>query len=197
MKKRALSEKIFPSETDWEGSGEEVFRRAMKDVVPLERSKPVVSRRTPRVRRPPGTIPAESEFPEMLRMENLEDSRFHPDYREGGEQIWNRPLMRKLRRGGFSVQAELDLHGMGQKEALAELERFLEFAGRRGLRCVRVIHGKGNNSQNQEGVLKKKVPEWLQLRRLARRIVAFASASLRDGGVGATCVLLRRRRPGR
>jgi DNA-nicking Smr family endonuclease len=196
VKKQALTEKIFPSEMDWEGSGEEVFRRAMKDVVPLERSKPVVSRKTPRVGRPSGDRPAESEFPEMLRMENLDDSRFHPDYREGGEQMWNRPLMRKLRRGGFSVQAELDLHGMGQKEALAELERFLELAGRRGLRCVRVIHGKGNNSHNQEGVLKKKVPEWLQLRRLARRIVAFASASPRDGGVGATCVLLRRRRPG-
>lgn len=194
MKKQALSEKIFPSEVDSEGSGQEVFRRAMKDVIPLERSKPLVSRSALRVGRSATARPSEAEFPEMLRMENLEDSRYHPDYREGGEQMWNRPLMRKLRCGGFSIQAEVDLHGMGQNEALAELERFLNFAGGRGLRCIRIIHGKGNNSQNQEGVLKKKVPEWLQLRRLGRLIVAFASASPREGGVGATCVLLKRRR---
>lgn len=194
MKKQALSEKIFPSEVDSEASGQEVFRRAMKDVVPLERSKPLVSRSALRVGRSASVRPSEAEFPEMLRMENLEDSCYHPDYREGGEQMWNRPLMRKLRCGGFSIQAEVDLHGMGQNEALAELERFLNFAGRRGLRCIRIIHGKGNNSQNQEGVLKKKVPEWLQLRRLGRLIVAFASASPREGGVGATCVLLKRRR---
>jgi DNA-nicking Smr family endonuclease len=117
---------------------------------------------------------------------------FHPEYRQGGPQEKNRTLIRKLRRGQYSIQAQLDLHGMTQVEALEALENFLSDCSRKNLLCVRIIHGKGNNSVGNQGVLRRRVPQWLGTRRLSRWIVAFTSATPKDGGIGATYVLLRK-----
>lgn len=97
---------------------------------------------------------------------------------------------RRLRRGDFSVEDEIDLHGLRRDEARAELKIFLGECGARGLGCVRVIHGKGTRSGPDGPVLKGSVPDWL-----ARRndILAFVSASRKHGGSGALYVLLRRR----
>ena len=96
--------------------------------------------------------------------------------------------VRKLRRGHWVTQAQLDLHGLRTDEAREALAEFLRNAGRRGLRCVRVIHGKGLGSVNREPVLKKKVRSWLVQK---EEVLAFCQARAADGGAGAVMVLLK------
>jgi DNA-nicking Smr family endonuclease len=97
-------------------------------------------------------------------------------------------VLTKLRRGHWSVQAEIDLHGHTTEEAHDALADFLDEARAHGYRCVRVIHGKGLTSPNREPVLKGKVRLWL-----ARwnDVLAYCEAPLHAGGGGAVLVLLR------
>ena len=97
-------------------------------------------------------------------------------------------VVRKLRRGVWATQAQLDLHGLRRDEAREHLATFLRDATRAGLRCVRVIHGKGNGSPGREPVLKAKVKGWLVQK---EEVIAFAQARASDGGNGALMVLLR------
>jgi DNA-nicking Smr family endonuclease len=97
-------------------------------------------------------------------------------------------VVRKLRRGVWAIQAQLDLHGMRRDEAREQLGVFLRDADHHGLRCVRVIHGKGNGSPGREPVLKGKVKSWLVQK---KEVIAFAQARAADGGHGALVVLLR------
>ena len=96
-----------------------------------------------------------------------------------------------LRRGVWAIQAQLDLHGLRRDEARERLAGFLRESGRAGLRCVRVIHGKGNGSPGREPVLKGKVRSWLVQK---SEVIAFAQARAQDGGHGALLVLLRPQR---
>lgn len=101
-----------------------------------------------------------------------------------------RRTMRRLARGGFSLQAEADLHGMTAAEARDALRAFLDDCQERGYTCVRVVHGKGRGSGARGPVLKRKVDRWL---RQWDGVLAFVSARQVDGGTGAVYVLLRRR----
>jgi len=94
----------------------------------------------------------------------------------------------KLRRGHWSVQAELDLHGMNTEEAHDALADFVDGARERGMRCIRVIHGKGLTSPNREPVLKGKVRRWLAK---WDEVLAYAEAPQHAGGGGAVLVLLK------
>jgi len=110
-----------------------------------------------------------------------------------GEQTFLRPglgrdVLTGLRRGRWVVQAEHDLHGMTTDEAHDSLADFLLEARARGMRCVRVIHGKGLRSKNREPVLKTKVANWLIQR---DEVLAFCQARQVDGGGGAVMVLLK------
>jgi DNA-nicking Smr family endonuclease len=96
-------------------------------------------------------------------------------------------VLRKLRRNHWVVQDELDLHGSTSDTARILVAEFLSNAKKRGFRCVRVIHGKGYRSSNGEPVLKKKLYRWLQLR---ADILAYCEAAPKDGGSGATMLLL-------
>ena len=97
-------------------------------------------------------------------------------------------VTRKLRRGVWAIQAQLDLHGLRREEAREHLAEFLRESERQGLRCVRVIHGKGNGSPGREPVLKGKVRNWLVQK---NEVIAFVQARASDGGHGALVVLLR------
>lgn len=97
-------------------------------------------------------------------------------------------VVRKLRKGHWAIQDQLDLHGMRTDEAREALGEFLRKMGRRGLRCVRIIHGKGLGSVNKEPVLKNKVRNWLVQK---DEVLAFCQAKAADGGAGALVVLLK------
>ena len=97
-------------------------------------------------------------------------------------------VVRKLRRGVWAIQAQIDLHGLRRDEAREQLAEFLRAAVRHGLRCVRVVHGKGHGSPGREPVLKSKVKTWLVQK---KEVIAFAHARAADGGNGALLVLLK------
>jgi DNA-nicking Smr family endonuclease len=100
----------------------------------------------------------------------------------------SRQTLRRLRRGDWHTQAELDLHGLTKLEAKHELVDFLHECGRRGVRCIRIIHGKGLGSRNREPVLRHHVRHWLPQR---DEVLAFVQARPVDGGSGAVMVLLK------
>jgi DNA-nicking Smr family endonuclease len=105
-------------------------------------------------------------------------------------------LLRDLRGGAHAIDARLDLHGRERAEALRELERFVASATARGARALLVIHGRGRGSDAGGPVLRPAVWEWLASAAAERAgVMAFASARPRDGGDGATVVLLRRPAP--
>lgn len=93
----------------------------------------------------------------------------------------------RLRRGHWSIQHQIDLHGLRRDEAREALAAFIREAMRRGLRCVRVIHGKGHGSPGRQPVLKARVQRWLAQ---CDEVVAFTQASAPQGGAGALIVLL-------
>ncbi|PPE68116.1 Smr/MutS family protein [Caldimonas caldifontis] len=97
-------------------------------------------------------------------------------------------VVRRLRRGEWVIQAQIDLHGLRRDEAREQLATFLREALKQGLRCVRVVHGKGNGSPGREPVLKAKVKTWLVQK---NEVIAFTQARASDGGNGALVVLLR------
>ena len=100
-----------------------------------------------------------------------------------------REQVRQLKRGEIPVERTLDLHGCTVEEALGRLRQFVAGCRRAGVRCIRVVHGKGTHSQSGAGVLRDRVWEHLT-RRNDVLIVEFAQP--RDGGQGAACVLLRK-----
>jgi DNA-nicking Smr family endonuclease len=106
---------------------------------------------------------------------------------------WRRPsvgpdVLRRLRRGMWTIQSQIDLHGCRVDEARGALADFLRVALKRGLRCVRVAHGKGLGSKDRVPVLKAKVRGWLVQR---EEVIAFCQARPAEGGAGALIVLLR------
>ena len=96
-------------------------------------------------------------------------------------------VTRKLRRGDWSIQRQLDLHGLRRDEARERLSFFIREAHKHGLRCVRVVHGKGLGSPGKAPVLKSRVHSWLVQK---KEVLAFVQAKPADGGGGALVVLL-------
>ncbi len=96
-------------------------------------------------------------------------------------------VVAKLRRGHWAIQAELDLHGLRRDDAREALATFVRTAAQRGLRCLRVVHGKGHGSPGRQPVLKAKAQRWLGQ---CAEVIAFAQASGPQGGAGALIVLL-------
>ena len=182
------------SHEDEEPAGDEddtdLFRRAMQGVQPLKSSRRVsAGRRGPR----PRARFARAERAAVLR-ESLSSQALLPDVQPGDELSFRRPavpelVLRRLRRGQYRVEAQIDLHGLTAAEAAAQLGVFLRESLARQLRCVRVIHGKGLRSGSRGPVLKNTVNALL---RRADAVLAFASAQPAAGGTGATLVLLGR-----
>lgn len=97
-------------------------------------------------------------------------------------------VTRRLRAGRWAIQAQLDLHGARSDEARERLGAFIRIAHQQGLRCVRIIHGKGLGSPGGQPVLKAKVQRWLVQK---SEVLAFVQARASDGGAGAVVVLLQ------
>ncbi len=99
-------------------------------------------------------------------------------------------VLKKLARGEYAAQEELDLHGLPAKTAEALLRAFLRDCREHGLGCVRIVHGKGRNSEERLPVLKNLVDRLLRQR---ADVLAFHSPPAAQGGTGAVLVLLDKR----
>ena len=96
-------------------------------------------------------------------------------------------VTQKLRKGHWSLQGQIDLHGLRSDEAREALGQFIRDAYKGGWRCVRVVHGKGLGSPGKTPVLKSKVQHWLVQK---NEVLAFVQAKASEGGAGALVVLL-------
>ena len=97
-------------------------------------------------------------------------------------------VTRKLRAGCWSIQRQLDLHGLRRDEAREALGQFIRLSHRTGVRCVRIVHGKGLGSPQKLSVLRQLLRGWLAQR---QEVLAYCQAKPQDGGEGALLVLLR------
>ncbi len=168
----------------------ELFRHSIGDITPLkqaERIVPHTERPLPIARQHLADEQAalRESLSDEFTIESLLDTDEALSYARNGI---GPDVLRKLRRGHWVIQSQLDLHGMRTDEAREALGEFLRVALRRGQRCVRVIHGKGLGSVNREPVLKKKVRNWLVQK---DEVIAFCQARAADGGAGALVVLLK------
>jgi DNA-nicking Smr family endonuclease len=153
---------------------------------------------TDRVSHEPGRprpLPRERSEAETSVADMMPDSPFGNSTQ--GALFFTRPgvqrkVIRKLRRGQFRIEDQLDLHGMTVSKAADALAAFLGECAKRQRRCVCIIHGKGLGSSGRRAVIKQSVDRWLRLR---NEVVAFCSAQPGDGGTGAIYVLLKRRPP--
>jgi DNA-nicking Smr family endonuclease len=168
----------------------DAFRRAISDAKPLKQENHVPETKPkpkPRARF------AKADEREVLN-ESLKDDIDAIEHGSGAGLRFHRAsigrrTMRKLARGGYSVQAEIDLHGMTVAEAKPRLADFIDYNAMQGNLCVRVVHGKGLGSGHRGPVLKNAVNRWL---RKWESVLAFVSTRQVDGGTGAIYVLLQR-----
>ncbi|HEX4944668.1 MAG TPA: Smr/MutS family protein [Usitatibacteraceae bacterium] len=166
----------------------DLFRREMRDVSPARPSNRVAHRHGL-----PPPIPVQriederAVLEELARLaggvDDIEIEEDHAYLRPG----LPREVLRKLRRVHWVVQDELDLHGLTGDEAALETSRFLADCTRRGLRCLRIIHGKGLGSHNREPVLKGRIRKLLARK---SEVLAFSEPPPAQGGSGAVIVLL-------
>jgi DNA-nicking Smr family endonuclease len=174
-------------ERDEETEDARLFREAVRGVRPLRAHPPPP--RKPRVR--PRAQFTRADRAAVLR-ESLDPHGADPEQLTGEALAFHRPqipaaVLRRLRRGDYGVQREIDLHGMTVAEAKPALREFLISALEQRVRCVRIVHGKGLRSGHRGPVLKGAVSTVL---RRTGAVLAYVSARPVDGGTGAIYVLL-------
>jgi DNA-nicking Smr family endonuclease len=174
---------------------EESFHSAMTDVTRSSwRHEPA---RTGAPKPAPPQRPPELED-QLILKEAIEGEmspmvQEHPEYIEGWVGAAGKRYLPNLRTGLYSIQEQLDLHGYNRVEARIVVEDFIMRMSRFQSCCVKIIHGRGINSPDDRAVLKENLQLWLCSRKMSRYMVAYASAQMNDGGVGAVYVLLKSR----
>jgi DNA-nicking Smr family endonuclease len=165
-----------------------LFEQAVGKVRRLEKEIALIER--PR----PAPEPTQSLLDEARVPRELLDTAIDPALIEVGEELsylkagLSPRLLRRLKRGHFSIADEIDLHQMNAEVARAAVKMFLDESRRAAKLCVKIIHGKGLRSRSQGPVLKRLVDGLLRRR---ADVLAFASAAPAEGGTGAVIVLLR------
>ncbi|HTQ75460.1 MAG TPA: Smr/MutS family protein [Burkholderiales bacterium] len=167
-----------------------LFRQAVRDTIPIRPAPRVLHRG-----KAPPPVPVQSlldghetvaeSLDGALSGEQSTETGEEPSYLRAG---LGGDVLRKLKRGHWVVQDAFDLHGMNRDQARLSLADFLGRCLKRGLRCVRVVHGKGLRSPGKEPVLRGKVQLWLLKR---DEVLAYCEAPRNQGGSGALLVLLR------
>jgi DNA-nicking Smr family endonuclease len=188
---RAQRQKAVAAQASREAAADaDLFRREIGEVAPLG-AKP----RAAVPRTPPAPVPVQTKLDEEAVLHEAISDEFDPEVLLDTDESLSycRPgvsqeIVKKLRSGAWIVQAQLDLHGMRREEAREALSEFIREASKKGLRCLRVIHGKGLGSIGKEPVLKGKVRAWLVQK---EEVIAFSQARAHDGGAGAVLVLLQ------
>jgi len=172
---------------------EDLFQQAVKDARPLPNE--VKHARLHHPPKKPKPIPKQFIKDEQQALADSLSDHYIPAHElETGEELLylrdghSPDILSKLRRGHWVIQAAIDLHGLISDEARLYVATFLNDCKKHGLRCVRIVHGKGLGSRNREPVLKHKLRGWLMQR---DEVIAYAQARKNDGGSGAVIVLLK------
>lgn len=166
-------------------SESELFRASVGDAEPLRSDLAEPYRRRP----PPVPIAQPADLDDKTGRAALSEAEVEThDYLLFARPGVQKRLLADLRRGYIQVDLELDLHGLTAAYAKLVLDEFLRDCAQLHVRCARIIHGRGFGSQDRQPVLKRKVNYWL---RLHEEVLAFCSATRRDGGTGAVYLLLR------
>lgn len=190
MRKKSLNDAPFEKNLSSEAS---VFRAAVRDVKPLMQPPQATGLTSPKARtrrRKPSAAPLENldDLMPLISTESSDSTASDagaPSFQRAGVRS---QVMRRLRRGLYPTDDELDLHGLSQAAARDHLADFVSRSRDAGYRCVRIIHGKGYRSGTRGPVLKTAVNLWL---RRHTDVMAFTFARAIDGGTGALYVLLR------
>src|SRR5262245_33457657 len=168
---------------------DEDFRKALAGVEPL--AEP---RRKPLARPRPAPVATQTRRDERAALdESLHGPLSVDDALDSGAELvyaregLRRDVLRKLRRGHWVIEDQLDLHGMNRAQAAVAVAEFLRRCVHRRMGCVRIVHGKGLGSRNREPVLKAKLRKWL----LREEVLAYCQAPAAEGGSGAVLVLLK------
>lgn len=166
-----------------------VFELSVGPVTPLRHADRVLHARAlptpePRQREADERAVLLQALSDEIDIESLLETDESLSFRRDGISL---EVVRKLRRGHWALQAQLDLHGLRRDAAREALSHFIHDSARRDLRCVRVVHGKGHGSPGREPVLKGRVRRWLVQK---AEVLAFVQARASDGGAGALIVLL-------
>ena len=169
------------------------FLREMQGVKPLDSNDyvPVQHKAQPPPRRD-DDMEALAELADLVEGRAYFDITNSDEFIEGIAHGLDRRLLKRLRRGNYSVQSFIDLHGRTRQEARQALPQFIAEARRQQQRCVLIVHGRGLNSKDQIPVLKESLKVWLTRGSMARAVLAFCTARPSDGGAGAVYVLLRK-----
>lgn len=188
-KAQELAEQARIAEAKRTEAERNLFTRAVGKVAPIANQERVWS---PPQR--PSTRPLQQDLDdEAVMHESMSDEFDISTLLDVDDQLsFRRPgistdVTRKLRKGEWSIQGQIDLHGLRSDEARNAMGQFIRDAKRMGWRCVRVVHGKGLGSPGKEPVLKSKVQRWLVQK---NEVLAFVQAKPSDGGGGALLVLL-------
>jgi len=189
-KERAAQEAARIAAAQKAQAEKEVFARSVGRVKPLQ-----VPKKAHLVVDIPEPIPVQRQLDEQAVLrEALSDDWDTSSLLDTDEALsFRRPgvgvdVVRKLRKGDWTVQAQLDLHNQRTEEAREMLGQFIRESYKQGLRCVRVVHGKGLGSPGKVSVLKPKVQSWLIQK---NQVIAFVQATPLQGGAGALVVLLQ------
>ena len=184
---------VKPKETD-----QQLFQMAMDGVVPLaDNRRKIVKSPGDKERLSSEVLDHSTKVKDYLASLVNEseawDISFSDEYIEGAVSGVGPKIMRRLKRGEFSIQDYIDLHGLTRKEAESAVNGFLLQSYQRDLRCVLIVHGRGLGSADQRPAIKTELPVWLRRGALKRIVLAFVTARPYDGGAGAIYVLLRKR----
>lgn len=174
------------------------FKTAMTGVTPLKEQKKIISKQpdlniSPHHRAFNDDMEAIIQLAELIDGKGFFDVAMTDEYIEGYCSDLDKKIIKTLKQGKFPIQANIDLHGSNCEEAAFKVKNFISDSIYHGFRCVMIVHGKGNNSENKTSVLKEQLAKWLSQGFLRKKVLAFCSARQYDGGTGATYILLRRR----
>lgn len=172
----------------------ELFLRTMSGVEPLKKRRPLPRTPAPDLAGEQATPNRKAPSVRPTQPQTAAPSpAVEPQLSAGGVAGVDRRTVERMRRGKLPIDARLDLHGMYQDAAQAELNAFIADCAARGCRMVLVITGKGSMREGG-GVLRRRLPDWLNLPACRPHVLAFSAARPEHGGDGAFYVLLRRRR---
>lgn len=164
---------------------ENLFSKAMQGVNQLSSNKASLKQKPAAIKKRPQV--SEQNIVDTLSDEFIPECEDFLEFMRPGIQ---KSYLKQIRNGKIEVEDHLDLHGYRRDDARKTLLNFLDHAQQQSYKLVRIVHGKGYHSDDSQPVLKAMVNKWLQS---IPEVLAFVSATPRDGGTGAVYILLKKR----